>query len=114
MKTSRWLSEITKAGNQNACDTVVQAKTKGAVLETVNMWSYVNTLHAEAQPAGRPFCPCATAANACEKHLRSDIPDNSPNHQKTVFGNRMADSCFQSRKNVPLWFDTARGASLLA
>lgn len=49
MKTSRWLSEITKAGNQNACDTVAQAKTKAAVLETVNTWSCVNTLYAEAQ-----------------------------------------------------------------
>lgn len=99
MKTSRWLSEITKAGNQNACDTVVQAKTKGAVLETVNTWSYINTLYAEAQPEGRPFCPCATPAYA-RKYV-SDLTffcnHNSPNDQKRVFSNQMADSPFQTQ-----------------
>lgn len=44
MNTSRWLSEITKAGNQNVCDTVVYAKTKAVVLELVNMYSYVDTV----------------------------------------------------------------------
>lgn len=78
---------------------MVQANIKGAVLETVNMWSYINTPYAEAQPEGRPFCPCTTLAYARENEfdLTFFCNHNSPNDQKRVFSIQMAARRFQTR-----------------